>query len=185
MNSIALRAYTIRRSRPSEYHAVGNMIVAAYASLPGMPQPAAEPDYYATLADVAKRNSNPGIRVFVATCEDDQPIASVDFIHDMSQYGAATSASALLDAAGIRLLAVREDHRGIGVGKALTLYCIEQARAAGKAKVVLHTTRYMKTAWSMYERMGFRRFAESDFTQGSLEVFGFKLDLERGAGPSG
>jgi GNAT superfamily N-acetyltransferase len=177
MNSILVPAYTIRRTRPNEYREVGNMIVAAYANLPGMPQPAAEPDYYAMLADVQKRNSNPGIRVFVVTCEDDQPIASVDLIHDMSQYGAATSASRLLDAAGVRLLAVREDYRGHGLGKALTLYCIERAREAKKNKVVLHTTRYMKTAWGMYERMGFRRFPESDFVQGSFEVFGFKLDL--------
>jgi GNAT superfamily N-acetyltransferase len=177
MNSILVPPYTIRRTQPSEYRAVGNMIVAAYANLPGMPQPATEPDYYAMLADVHKRNSNQGIRVFVAACEDDEPIASVDFIHDMSQYGAATSASALRDAAGIRLLAVREDYRGRGVGKALTLYCIERAREADKKQVVLHTTRYMRTAWGMYERMGFRRFPASDFVQGSFEVFGFQLDL--------
>jgi len=179
MNAIALPTYTIRRARPSEYDEVGTLIVTAYAGLPGMPQPAAEPDYYATLADVGKRNGNPGIRVLVATRADDRPIASVDFIHDMQQYGAATSASELSDAAGIRLLAVRQDQRGTGVGKGLTLYCIELARAAGKATVVLHTTRYMQTAWAMYERMGFRRFPASDFVLGSFEVFGFKLDLSR------
>jgi GNAT superfamily N-acetyltransferase len=179
MNSTVVPAYTIRRSRPSEYCEVGQMIVASYANLPGMPQPATEPEYYAMLADVQRRNTNPGIRVFVATDEQDQPIGSVDFIHDMSQYGAATAASTMLDAAGIRLLAVREDYRGNGVGKTLTLFCVEQASEAGKARVLLHTTRFMTTAWAMYERMGFRRFPDIDFVQGALEVFGFNLDLSR------
>jgi len=42
---------------------------------------------------------------------------------------------------------------------------------------VLHTTRVMQTAWAMYEGLGFVRFPEIDFRQGSLDVFGFRLDL--------
>jgi hypothetical protein len=46
----------------------------------------------------------------------------------------------------------------------------------------LHTTKAMPRAWAMYERMGFQRYVEIDFQQGSLEVFGFRLDLAK-AGP--
>ena len=69
--------------------------------------------------------------------------------------------------------------RGKGVGKALTQFCIERARKLGKARIVLHTTLMMQTAWAMYERLGFARFPEIDFRQGNLEVFGFQLALAR------
>jgi hypothetical protein len=45
----------------------------------------------------------------------------------------------------------------------------------------------MQTAWAMYERLGFERFAAIDFRQGPLEVFGFVLALaasRTGAGPA-
>jgi GNAT superfamily N-acetyltransferase len=104
-------------------------------------------------------------------------VGSIDFIADMKHYGSAGAASSIANAAGIRLLAVRRDWRGEGIGKALTSFCIEHARTQHKSKVILHTTRVMRTAWSMYERLGFERFPEIDFRQGSLEVFGFKLEL--------
>ena len=62
-----------------------------------------------------------------------------------------------------------------GAGKALTRFCIERARALGKARLVLHTTRVMTSAWAMYEGLGFVRFSDIDFRQGDLEVFGFQL----------
>jgi ribosomal protein S18 acetylase RimI-like enzyme len=64
-----------------------------------------------------------------------------------------------------------------GAGKSLTRFCIEKARNAGKAWVVLHTTKIMQAAWTMYDGLGFVRFPEIDFRQGSLDVFGFRLDL--------
>jgi ribosomal protein S18 acetylase RimI-like enzyme len=98
----------------------------------------------------------------------------------MKQYGSGGTASTIANAAGIRLLAVMPECRGQGIGKALTQFCIEQARELGKAKVILHSTKAMATAWTMYERMGFERLAEIDFKQGNLDVFGFRLNLETG-----
>jgi GNAT superfamily N-acetyltransferase len=178
MRSHHERDICIRRCTADEYAHIGQMLVHAYATLPGMPQPHEQPDYYAMLADVGKRDGNSSIRVFVAASELDAPVGSIDFIGDMRQYGAGGVASSIADAAGIRLLAVRPDWRGAGIGKALTRYCIEHARTLRKSSVVLHTTRVMQTAWSMYERMGFVRFPEIDFQQGSLQVFGFRLQLE-------
>ena len=42
---------------------------------------------------------------------------------------------------------------------------------------MLHTTKIMQAAWTMYDGLGFVRFPEIDFRQGSLDVFGFRLDL--------
>jgi GNAT superfamily N-acetyltransferase len=182
MNAILRNpAMSIRRCRPDEYASIGRLIVSAYAGLKGMPQPDEQPYYYAMLEDVGRRDRNPAISVFLAVSEYDEPIGSIDFIDDMTQYGSGGSAGGVRNAVGIRLLAVRPEWRGYGVGKALTRYCIELARMLGKERVVLHTTRVMQTAWGMYERMGFVRFPEIDFAQGSLEVFGFELALRRRA----
>jgi GNAT superfamily N-acetyltransferase len=170
-------ALTIRPARPEEYEALGRMLVAAYAALPGMPSPAEQPDYYAMLADVAARAARPALTVLVAADAGGKLLGSIDFIDDMTQYGSGGSASTVTDAAGVRLLAVEDAARGKGVGKALTLFCIDRARELGKHRLVLHTTRVMQAAWTMYEALGFVRFPDIDFRQGNLDVFGFRLNL--------
>ena len=168
---------TIRPVRADEYERLGKLLVAAYAALPGMPQPDEQPDYYAMLANVAGRVARPSLTVFVATNPAGDLLGSIDFIADMRHYGSGGPASEISDAAGVRLLAVDGAFRGQGAGKALTMFCIDRARALGKARVVLHTTRAMQTAWAMYEALGFVRFPEIDFQQGNLAVFGFQLSL--------
>jgi GNAT superfamily N-acetyltransferase len=165
----------IREAREDEHEAVGRLVADAYAALPGMPGPDEQPDYYAMLRDVGARVRNPAIHVLVA--RDPDLVGCVDLIDEMRAYGAASAARDLADAVGVRLLAVDPRARGRGVGKALTLACIERARTLGRARVVLHTTRAMTTAWAMYERLGFVRLPAIDFTQGRLEVFGFELRL--------
>lgn len=169
--------HRIREALPEEFTALGRLLVDAYERLPGMPTPDEQPAYYERLRDVAKRAANPAIHVYAAVTEAGELLGSVDFIDDMAQYGSGGSAGSVPDAAGIRLLAVKPECRGQGIGKALTRFCIERARALGKARVVLHTTRAMQEAWAMYEGLGFERFPEIDFRQGKLEVFGFSLGL--------
>lgn len=163
----------IREARPDELDACGRLVAEAYAALPGMLGPADQPDYYAMLRDAAGRVRNPAIHVLVA--RDPELLGCVDVIDDLSAYGAASAARAIPDAIGIRLLAVDPRARGRGVGKALTGACLERARALGRSRAILHTTRTMATAWTMYERLGFVRLPAIDFTQGTLEVFGFEL----------
>lgn len=56
----------------------------------------------------------------------------------------------------IRMLVVDPDFRGMGIGRALTEACIEQAVADGAPLIALHTSPIMTVALSLYERMGFR-----------------------------
>ena len=170
-------ALTIRQARLEDYAPLGKLLVAAYAALPGMPSPQEQPDYYAMLANVAGRAAKSALTVFVATDDQNRLLGSIDFIDDMAQYGSGGTAATVEKAAGIRLLAVESAFRGKGTGKALTLFCIDRAHTLGKARLVLHTTRAMQTAWTMYESLGFVRFPEIDFHQGRLEVFGFQLPL--------
>ena len=65
-----------------------------------------------------------------------------------------------------RLLAVDPVAQGRGVGRRLTLECIERARAAGAPALGLHTTAPMQIAREMYERMGFERVPAYDFRPG-------------------
>jgi GNAT superfamily N-acetyltransferase len=174
-------ALTLRQARPEDYAPLGKLLVAAYAGLPGMFSPQEQPAYYAMLADVAGRAAKSALTVFVATDERGHLLGSIDFIDDMAQYGSGGPASTVKNAAGIRLLAVDSAFRGRGTGQALTLFCIDRARSSGKARLVLHTTKAMQTAWTMYEGLGFVRFPELDFRQGQLDVFGFQLPLNGAA----
>jgi GNAT superfamily N-acetyltransferase len=64
----------------------------------------------------------------------------------------------------VRLLAVAPAERGHGVGAALMDECIRRARARGAAYLGLHTMDVMRSAVRMYERMGFVRAPELDFS---------------------
>ena len=181
--SSSASGWSIRQARPDDFSALGKLLVSAYAALPGMPSPEAWPPYYAMLENVAARAANPAFTLFVAADDNGQLLGSIDYIDDMAQYGVGGTVATIADAAGIRLLAVDDACRGQGVGKALTNFCIEHARRTGKARIILHTTRIMQTAWTMYERLGFVRFPEIDFQVENVDVFGFQLDLAETEGP--
>ena len=70
------------------------------------------------------------------------------------------------DWAAFRLLAVDPSARGKGVGRELTVACIERAREQGAPAIGLHTTEPMKVAREMYVRMGFERAPRFDFRPG-------------------
>jgi len=78
----------------------------------------------------------------------------------------------------VRLLAVLPSARGQGVGTALMAECVLRARRAGAAALGLHTMDMMRAAMRMYERMGFVRVPDLDFSpaQGLL-VKGYRMDL--------
>jgi ribosomal protein S18 acetylase RimI-like enzyme len=178
----SIPALTIRPARPEEYQTIGKMLVSAYVALPGMPArtDVSTPEvsnYYDRLANVGGRAALPGLTVFVAESEDGRLAASIDFIADMSQYGADGPVSKLTDAAAVRLLAVDDAFRGRNIGRTMTCFCIDRARGLGKTRLVLHTTKLMQAAWTIYERLGFVRYPEIDFQQAGIHVHGFQLGL--------
>ncbi len=177
MTSFRHPKYSIRDAQPNEFPLLGELTVSAYASLPGMPAVVEQADYYEVLRDVAKRARPPATRVFAAVSDCGELLGAVTFFADMSRYGSGAAASSISNAAGIRYLAVKPECRGSGIGRSLTACCVDVARGLGRSTVILHTTKAMPTAWAMYQRMGFQRCAEIDFQQGTLEVFGFRLDL--------
>lgn len=167
----------IRRARPEEYDTLGELTVTVYEQLPGMPGMDEQPDYYAMLFDVGRRAATPTTEIWVAVKPDHTILGGVTFMGDAAYYGAGGSVADNKGCAGIRLLAVRPDARRMGVGRALTLACIDRARQTGASQVVLHTTKAMAVAWQMYEIMGFERSPDLDFMQGNLPVYGFRLNI--------
>jgi GNAT superfamily N-acetyltransferase len=78
----------------------------------------------------------------------------------------------------LRLLAVPPSSRGQGIAAALVRECINRALRSGARLLALHTTDMMKVAMAMYERMGFARAPELDFSPApDLIIKGYKLDL--------
>ncbi len=80
--------------------------------------------------------------------------------------------------AGVRLLAVHPDARGLGIGRALMDECLRRCRQLSVSTLGLHTTELMDVARGMYERMGFVRTPDYDFEVDlGLVVMAYRLDL--------
>lgn len=168
---------TVRDLVPAEADALGQLMVKVYAGLEGFPTPQQQPGYYRMLADIGQFASRPDTRVLVAVNPAQQLLGGIVYFGDMAHYGSGGSATTQPNASGIRLLGVDPAFRGSGVGKLLAQACIALAQSKGQQQVILHTTMAMQVAWSMYEKLGFRRSEDLDFLQQELPVFGFRLDL--------
>jgi ribosomal protein S18 acetylase RimI-like enzyme len=82
------------------------------------------------------------------------------------------------DEAEIRALAVRPEAQGSGAGWQLVVAVIERARRTGVRHLVLCTEPEMRTAHRLYERAGFVRLPERDWSPApsvTLLVYGLKL----------
>lgn len=172
----------IREARPEEFEPLGRLMVSVYSSLEGFPGPDEQPRYYSMLASIGQLAGKPDTKLLVAVTER-KVIGGVVYFSDMMQYGSGGTATRETGASGFRLLAVDPEARGMGAGRALAKKCIELACDRGHRQVIIHTTHAMKTAWKMYETLGFARSPDLDFRQEALPVFGFRLVLwARGRG---
>jgi GNAT superfamily N-acetyltransferase len=169
---------TVRDARPDEFGALGRLLVEVYSSLDGFPSPTQQPHYYDLLANVGDFTRRPGARVLVALTPERELCGGVVHFGDMAQYGSGGIATSVKDASGIRLLGVSPQYRNSGAGTALTSTCLQMARQNGHSQVILHTTQAMQVAWRLYEKLGFVRSDDLDFSQQGLPVFGFRLKLQ-------
>ena len=168
---------TIRDLHPSEFDALGQLLVEAYSNLDGFPKPADQPHYYEMLANIGAFTEKPSTRVLVAISPKGHLVGGVVYFGDMLHYGSGGIATSIRGASGIRLLGVDPEYRKSGAGKALASACIQLAQEKGHSQVILHTTQAMRIAWGLYERLGFARSEDLDFSQQGLPVFGFRLKL--------
>jgi ribosomal protein S18 acetylase RimI-like enzyme len=156
--------------RPDEADQLGAITLAAYTELPGHVE---EPDYEAELADVATRAKV--AEVLVAVDDGGTVLGGVTFVPDDSN---PLAEHGVPDASSIRMLAVAGTAQRRGVGEVLVRACIERARAVGSSCLVLHSTPWMQTAHRLYERLGFVRRPDLDWTPvPDIALLGFSLDL--------
>lgn len=143
----------IRRIDPAEFERVSDITAAAYAAR----YPEGDP-YLPELRDVAGRAGL--CTVLVATDRDGTVLGAVAYVPDS---GNPMSEIERDGEAGIRMLAVDPAAQGRGVGRTLTVACLERARAEGRTGVALLTEPDNETAGGLYRSLGFVRDPERDW----------------------
>ncbi len=163
---------TVRAVRPEEYEALASVTLDAYRALLG---PDVDGEYAGELADVTTRAVQSD--TLVALDGDGRIMGGVTYVAGPGPLAWFDRP----DEAGFRMLAVAPSAQGRGVGAALVAACVDRATAAGKARLLLHTTATMTTAQRLYRRAGFRRDAERDrVLEGGLVLLAYVLELGPG-----
>ena len=161
---------TVRQVRPEEHEALGALTVAAYRALLG---DGMDLEYAAELADVRTRAAVGDVLVAVDG-RDRRLLGGITYIPGPGPMAWFDGQ----EEAGMRMLAVAPEAQGRGVGAALVAACMDRARAAGKRRMLLHTTAAMTAAHRLYERAGFRRDPEHDhLLEGGLLLLAYAADL--------
>jgi predicted N-acetyltransferase YhbS len=144
----------IRIARPEEFETLGQITVTAYRHLHADMSLGA---YENELGAVSARAADS--QVLVAVDDSGEVLGGVTYVPDASRTMSEFSDP---EAAGVRMLAVRPDRQGIGIGRALTQACITLARDDGRRRVILHSTEVMAVARRLYGRLGFVEGPELD-----------------------
>jgi ribosomal protein S18 acetylase RimI-like enzyme len=145
---------TIRPALPEEYDAVGDLTVDAYVK-DGLVSP--ESSYVSILRDAADRAAEAELLVAELAGE---LVGAVAYCPPDSAYAEIAAPNE----AEFRMLAVLASARGKGVGSALVQACIDRARKSGFTGLRLSTQRNMGAAHRIYDRSGFERTPDRDWS---------------------
>lgn len=157
----------VRRASPDDYGAVGRLTVAAYE--PFLLGP--DDDYRERLADVARRDRE--AEVWVAA---DGPVVLGGVT--VCPVGSPWREVATDDEGEFRMLAVDPAAQGRGVGAELAGMVVERFRTEGLDAVVLSSLDLMAGAHRLYERLGFRRAPDRDWSpHPGTHLIAYRLEL--------
>ena len=156
----------IRLATPAEYDAAGELTVEAYTH-----DGFVRGDYAMTLRAAADRAAK--AELWVAS-DSTGLLGTVTYCPPGSVYGEI----AVEGEGEFRMLAVAGRARGLGIGTALTVRCIERTRELGLGRLVMSSAIYMVTAHRLYERLGFTRLPSRDWSPiPGVDLWAFALDL--------
>ena len=168
----------VRDARPDELAEAGEIRVAAYVA-DGFMSP--DSGYAPTLRALGL-DGNGAVLVAVAQ-DEDGPILGTVMLQPWPHAGQVVAGR---DEAEIRALAVIPEARGRGAGDALLRAVIERAAQQGVRHLVLLTQPEMAVAQRLYQRAGFRRLPDRDWSPVpgvTLLAYGLTLAAGRPAGP--
>ena len=158
----------IRRARPDELDVVGRLTVDAYVEGGVIP---ADAPYLTFLGDARHRDSEADLWVAV---DHRGVVGTVTFVEP----GSALSEVSREGEAEIRSLAVDPAAAGEGIGEALTRHTVALARERGYAALVLSSSTTMHAAHRLYERRGFTRLPERDWSPvAGVQLVAYTLPL--------
>jgi ribosomal protein S18 acetylase RimI-like enzyme len=138
---------------PEDFDRIADLSVRVYVG-GGL----ASEGYTSELADVAGRSSR--AELLVVRDDDGQVVGSVALVLS-GDFGEVTTSD---EEAAFRMLVVDPARQGRGLGKLLVTTCLDRARAAGKRRMVIATGTRMTAAQRLYERLGFTRLPERDWS---------------------
>lgn len=145
----------VTRAADEDVAAAARLTVAAYVGT----YVDADDDYVARLEDTAGRATS--AELWVARLEPGgPPVGTVTFCPPDSPLREI----AREDEGEFRMLAVDPVVRGRGVGEALVRHCVEESRDLGLRGVRMSTMAQMTSAHRLYERLGFVRAPEDDWS---------------------
>ncbi len=160
----------VRRAAARDHAAIGEVTVAAYAGL----SEADEGGYVDKLRDAAARDREAELWVATASETDDTVLGTVTVCHDGSPWRELGRG----DEGEFRMLAVAPQAQRQGVGTALVELCLNRFREVGAPGIVLSTLPSMHAAHRLYERHGFVRAPERDWTPvPRVDLVAYHLDL--------
>jgi ribosomal protein S18 acetylase RimI-like enzyme len=166
-------AVIIREARPGELAEVGDLRVAAYRADGFLSESS-------TYAPRLRSLGDDGTGTVLVAVQQDTILGTV-MIQGGPQAGEIVQGT---DEAEVRALAVTKQAQGRGIGRDLLHGAIGRAAEQGIRHLVLCTQQEMRTAHRLYERTGFRRLPERDWSPQpgvTLIAYGLRLDQPPGA----
>jgi predicted N-acetyltransferase YhbS len=163
--------FEIRPARLAEFAAIGEVTVEAYQH-GGFLAHNAEPGYAGKLRDAASRAEH--AELVAAVAPDGTVVGSVTVVRPGTRYSEVSLDGEL----EFRMLAVAPSAAGRGIGAALTNAVLDRARELGAFRVVMCSLSIMTTAHRMYERLGFTRIPDRDWSPApGVALVAYSLDL--------
>jgi ribosomal protein S18 acetylase RimI-like enzyme len=143
---------SVEPARPEDFPAIAELTVRVYVD-GGL----ASREYGPELADVAGRAD---LAELLVVRNGENVVGSVALVLK-GDFGNVLASD---DEAAFRMLVVDPTVQGRGVGELLVATCLDRARAAGRRRMVLSTDPRMAAAQRLYQRLGFTRLPERDWS---------------------
>jgi ribosomal protein S18 acetylase RimI-like enzyme len=162
---------TVRPAHVDELAAIGDLTVAAYTSDGFLLE---DDPYTEHLRDAVSRAREAEVYVAELVDRPGEPAGTVTFCSQ----GSPWSELAQPGEGEFRMLAVAPDARRRGVAAALVSVCVERSRELGYTALVLSSLPVQQPAHRLYERLGFRRTPDLDWSPvDGVDLLAFRLDL--------